>query len=125
MLRERAVWQKNIISSNFGRLSFPYKLTLVLTYWCNYKCKTCNIWQKRPEDELTTEEINTFFEQSNRFNWIDFTGGEIWMRNDVVQIVESAIKNCKNLALFALPYKWVLYPKNCRGRKRNIKNEAT
>ena len=37
---------KNIISSNFARLAFPYKLTFAVTYRCNYTCKTCNIWQK-------------------------------------------------------------------------------
>ncbi len=103
MLRERLDLAKNIVSSNFGRLSFPYKLTFVLTYRCNYKCKTCNIWQKRPEDELTTSEIISFFERSNRFNWIDFSGGEIWIRNDFVTIAEAAIKNCKNLALIHFP----------------------
>lgn len=99
MVKERLSLAKNILSSNFGRLPFPYKLTFILTYRCNYACKTCNIWKKRPEDELTLEEINTFFEKSNRFNWISFSGGEVWIRNDFVQIVESSIKHCKKLAL--------------------------
>jgi MoaA/NifB/PqqE/SkfB family radical SAM enzyme len=103
MIRERINLTKNILVSNFRRLSFPYKLTFVLTYWCNYKCKTCNIWQRKPENELSTEEIIRFFEHSNRFNWIDFTGGEIWLRNDVVEIVGAALKNCKNLALIHFP----------------------
>jgi radical SAM protein with 4Fe4S-binding SPASM domain len=103
MIRERASLASRIVASNFGRLDFPYKLTLILTYWCNYRCKTCNIWQKRPEDELTFEEIDRFFSCSNRFNWIDFSGGEIWLRDDVVPIVGSAIRHCKNLALIHFP----------------------
>jgi MoaA/NifB/PqqE/SkfB family radical SAM enzyme len=121
MVKERFNLATNILSSNFGRLTFPYKLTLVLTYWCNYKCKTCNIWQKRPEDELSFDEIDRFFQASNRFNWIDFTGGEIWMRNDVVQIIESSIKNCKNLALLHFPTNGFYTQKTVEGVKEILK----
>jgi hypothetical protein len=24
----------------------PLKLNLCLTYWCQYRCKTCNIWKR-------------------------------------------------------------------------------
>src|SRR5262245_26332296 len=94
---------KNILASNTGRLSFPYKLTFVVTYWCNYRCKTCNIWQKTPKDELTLDEITEFFRKSNRFNWIDFTGGEVWLRKDFVGIVEAALRHCRNLVLIHFP----------------------
>jgi len=118
---ERLNLAKNIVSSNFGRLEFPYKLTLVLTYLCNYKCKTCNIWQKRPEDELTFEEIDLFFKNSNRFNWIDFTGGEIWIRNDIIPIVESSLKYCRNLALVHFPTNGYYTQKTVEGVKEIMK----
>ncbi len=121
MVKERFNLAKNILSSNFGRLPFPYKLTLILTYRCNYKCKTCNIWQKRPEDELTTEELITFFEKSNRFNWIDFSGGEIWIRNDVVSIMEASLKYCKNLALIHFPTNGYYTQKTVEGVKEIMK----
>lgn len=121
MLRERFSLAKNIVSSNFGRLPFPYKLTFILTYWCNYKCKTCNIWQKRPEDELTTAEIATFFRNSNRFNWIDFSGGEIWIRDDFVAIVEAALKHCRNLALIHFPTNGYFTQKTVEGVKEMLK----
>ncbi len=120
-MNNRIALAKNIIASNFGRLSFPYKLTFVLTYWCNYRCKTCNIWQKKPTDELTTEEIDRFFQVSNRFNWIDFTGGEIWIRNDFVQIVESALTNCKDLALLHFPTNGYFTNKTVAGVKEILK----
>jgi MoaA/NifB/PqqE/SkfB family radical SAM enzyme len=93
----------NILKSNYRRLAFPYKLTFVTTYWCNYKCKTCNIWHRKPKDELRLAEINRFFERSNRFNWIDFTGGEVWLRKDFPEIVEAALDNCKDLVLVHFP----------------------
>ena len=93
----------NILTSNHRRLPFPYKLTFVTTYWCNYKCKTCNIWQRRPKDELSLDEIRRFFQQSNRFNWIDFTGGEVWLRKDFPEIIEAALDHCKDLILVHFP----------------------
>lgn len=94
---------KNILTSNYKRLEFPYKLTFCVTYWCNYKCKTCNIWQKKPKDELTLSEIETFFRRSNKFNWIDFTGGEVWLRNDFADIVKISIRECKKLVMLHFP----------------------
>lgn len=94
---------KNILTSNFRRLDSPYKLTFCVTYWCNYKCKTCNIWQRKPKDELTLDEIETFFRRSNKFNWIDFTGGEVWLRKDFVDIVKASIRECKNLVMIHFP----------------------
>jgi len=94
---------KNILSSNFIRLSFPYKLTFAITYKCNYRCKTCNIWQRKPKNEITFDEITEFFRRSNKFNWIDFTGGEVWLRKDFVQIIEVALKYCRNLIMLHFP----------------------
>ncbi len=94
---------RNILAANVGRLAFPYKLTYVVTYWCNYKCKTCNIWQRKPTDELTLDEVTQFFRRSNKFNWIDFTGGEVWLRKDFVGVVEAAVRHCRNLVLIHFP----------------------
>ena len=79
------------------------KLTFCITYWCNYKCQTCNIWKMRPRDELTLDEIRRFFERSNRFSWIDVTGGEISLRKDFVDICESILTSCKSLFLLHYP----------------------
>jgi radical SAM protein with 4Fe4S-binding SPASM domain len=92
-----------ILKSNFTRLDFPYKLTFCVTYWCNYKCKTCNIWKRRPKDELSMNEIEAFFRKSNKFNWIDFTGGEVWLRKDFTSIVKTAIRECRNLVMLHFP----------------------
>lgn len=94
---------RNIVASNFKRLEFPYKLTFATTYWCNYKCKTCNIWQKSPVNELKLQEIEKFFQKSNRFSWIDLTGGEVFLRKDFLGIVEAVLTHCKDLVLLHFP----------------------
>jgi len=117
-MRAYASLAKNILSSNLHRLPFPYKLTLVTTYWCNYKCKTCNIWQRKPENELTLDEFERFFRKSNKFNWIDFTGGEVWIRKDFPDIVELALEHCRNLVLVHFPTNGYMTDQIVRGVER-------
>lgn len=102
----RLAWQ--VLRSNRARLSFPYKLNLDTTDRCNSRCLTCNIWQKPTDNELTTEEYRKFFARSNRFAWIDVTGGEIFLRPDIVEIAEAILKNCKYLVLLHYPTNGIL-----------------
>ena len=88
---------KNIIASNFSRLNFPYKLTFVATYKCQSRCIHCKIWGKKPVNELSLHEIESFFKKSNKFSWVDLTGGEVTLRNDFVDIANAIITNCKDL----------------------------
>jgi len=99
----KAVFLKRIIRSNFGRPSFPYKLTFAVTYRCNLKCKTCLIWSKEPKPELSFEEIERFFKKSNDFSWIDLTGGEIFLRKDLPDIIETILSNCRSLCILHFP----------------------
>ncbi|MEM0147643.1 MAG: radical SAM protein [Candidatus Micrarchaeaceae archaeon] len=70
-------------------LKKPYKLNFAITYRCQSKCLTCNIWKKTPQNELTLEEIRNFAKKNNYFKWIELTGGEVFLRNDLVEIVEA------------------------------------
>jgi len=47
--------------------------------------------------ELTLAEIDQFFRVSNKFSWIDLTGGEVTLRPDFVDIVRSILTHCKDL----------------------------
>jgi MoaA/NifB/PqqE/SkfB family radical SAM enzyme len=85
--------------SNLGDLTFPMKLSFVVTYRCNAKCIMCNIWKKKDVPEFTTDEIDRFFSKSNQFSWMDLSGGEIFLRNDIVDISEIALRRCRNLFL--------------------------
>jgi len=108
---------RKILISNYKRLSFPYKLTFAVTYRCNYRCKTCEIWKRKPENELSLEEITKFFEKSNKFNWIDFTGGEVWLRKDFTKVVEASLRYCKNLVMLHFPTNGYLTEQIVRGVK--------
>lgn len=81
------------------RPAFPVKLNFALTYWCQYRCKTCNIWQQHPKDELTTAEVTQFFRQNRQVAWLDLMGGEITLRKDIAEIASCITAECRSLAL--------------------------
>ncbi|MEA1929010.1 MAG: radical SAM protein, partial [Candidatus Auribacterota bacterium] len=92
-----------ILGSNLHRLSHPYKLTLALTYHCNFHCRTCLTWQRPPAEEMTLEDIGRFFQKQNYFSWVDLTGGEITLRSDLPEIIETITKNSRRLVLLHFP----------------------
>jgi MoaA/NifB/PqqE/SkfB family radical SAM enzyme len=102
-LRPYAALAARAVQANVGRPAFPYKLTFCITYWCNYACQTCNIWQMKPRDELRTDEIRRFFQRSNGFVWVDVTGGEVSLRKDFVDVCDAIVANCKSLLLLHFP----------------------
>lgn len=83
-------------SSNFNALKYPYKLTFAITYWCNSRCKHCFIWQKRPQNELTLDEIREFAKNSPFFSWYNLTGGETFLRSDIVDIIQAFWEHSNN-----------------------------
>lgn len=85
------------------RPSAPLKLNLCLTYWCQYKCKTCNIWQRKPSDELTAEEITALVRENPDVTWADLTGGEIFLRRDIDDIFEAMVTGWPRLAILHFP----------------------
>jgi len=55
------------------------------------------------KQELSTGEIYKFFSKSNKFSWIDLTGGEPLLRNDLVEIAGIIKEKCKRLYLLHFP----------------------
>ncbi|HUC38817.1 MAG TPA: radical SAM protein [Candidatus Acidoferrum sp.] len=91
------------LKSNFTTLDRPYKLNFTVTYNCQSRCLTCSIWEIRPKDELTIDEIRRFAGKNNYFKWIELTGGEPFLRSDIVEIAAAFKENCKDLYLVTMP----------------------
>jgi len=72
----------------------PLNVTVSVTYRCNSRCRTCNVWRKQSE-ELTTEEWDRVFASLGRAPyWFTISGGEPLLRRDVVEICRSAYQHC-------------------------------
>src|SRR5262250_1811207 len=76
-------------------LALPMNFTISVSYRCNSRCKTCNVWQ-RPNDDFTLEEYDKTFASIGRAAyWFTFSGGEPTLRKDLPEMVGSAYHHCK------------------------------
>jgi radical SAM protein with 4Fe4S-binding SPASM domain len=92
-----------VVRSTARRAPAPLKLNFCVTYWCQYRCKTCNIWQRKPTDELTTDEIVALVRENPTITWADLTGGEIFLRPDIDDVLEAVVSGWRRLALLHFP----------------------
>jgi radical SAM protein with 4Fe4S-binding SPASM domain len=93
----------SLLKTTVTRPASPLKLNLCLTYWCQYKCKTCNIWQRKPTDELTTAELRALVRENPDVTWVDLTGGEIFLRPDIDEVFDAVVSGWHRLALLHFP----------------------
>ncbi len=117
-MKKQIILGKNIFLSNFKRAKFPYKLIFSVTNKCNSRCRTCNNWKKKLKNELDLDEIEKLFINANKFSWITLSGGEPFLRNDLVDIVKIINDNCKNLYLFTIATNSLLTEKIIRDMKK-------
>ncbi|HKV57334.1 MAG TPA: radical SAM protein, partial [Ktedonobacteraceae bacterium] len=76
-------------------LALPMNLTISVSYRCNSRCKTCNVWQ-RPNDDFTIEEYEKTFESvGHAAYWFTFSGGEPTLRKDLPEMVGAAYRHCR------------------------------
>ena len=92
-----------ILGANLRSPSLPYKVTFVATYHCNFRCEMCNIWQKKSVNEMTPAEVELFFERWSQFRWVHLTGGELFMRRDLDDLVAAIQRSCRSLFLLNFP----------------------
>jgi len=73
----------------------PINMTISTTFRCNSRCLTCNVYE-RPVVELDAEEWDKVFRSLGRsVMWFTFSGGEPFLRKDLVEIIESAWRRCR------------------------------
>lgn len=76
-------------------LMLPINITVSVSYRCNSRCKTCNVWLL-PNDDLTLEEWDRVYESLGRAPyWFTFSGGEPTLRKDLPDMVASAYRHCR------------------------------
>jgi Fe-coproporphyrin III synthase len=93
----------DIARANVGASALPYKVTLVATYHCNFRCEMCNIWQKKSVGEMTPAEVEGFFRAWSQFSWVHLTGGELFMRRDLEDVVAAILASNRSLYLLNFP----------------------
>ncbi|HRS75353.1 MAG TPA: radical SAM protein, partial [Anaerolineaceae bacterium] len=72
----------------FPRL-LPMSYTVSLLYTCNSRCSTCNVWKKKAHNFTVEEYAKTFKKIGRSPYWITFSGGEPFLRKDIVEVVST------------------------------------
>lgn len=93
----------DIVRTNVIEPRLPYRVQLVATYRCNFRCEMCGIWKKKSVDEITPAEVGEFFRRWPGFRWVNLSGGEIFMRRDIDDIVRAIQENCRSLFMINFP----------------------
>ena len=80
----------------------PLSLVVSVTYRCNSRCLTCNIWRKEAP-ELTLEEWRKVLAKIGTAPYyLTFSGGEPFLREDIVELVAAAYEEC-HPAIITIP----------------------
>jgi MoaA/NifB/PqqE/SkfB family radical SAM enzyme len=81
---------------HFGRPKMlPFSIVVSVSFRCNSKCRTCDVWRK-PNDDLSAEEWRKVFHHLGRTPfYITFTGGEPTLRADLDELVIAAYEECR------------------------------
>lgn len=71
---------------------------IIVTYRCNAKCHMCNTWQfpTKPSEEITPAVVEKL---PNGLKFINITGGEPFLREDLAEIVQVALKKTERLVI--------------------------
>lgn len=78
----------------------PRILVFPATYRCNARCAMCSIWKNEPAEELTIDQISKIFDDqllANSVEFINLTGGECFLRKDLVEMVKLWVEKCPSL----------------------------
>lgn len=82
------------LSKKTRKKSIPFRATIELTYRCNLKCVHCYITEDKFKKELSLNEICSILDQLADLGCLhlSITGGEIFIREDIFEILTYAKK---------------------------------
>ena len=92
-----------VARSNVGRGPRPFKLTRIVTWTCDTRCRMCNIWRRDKADVMTVAEVESFLARQPWFSWINLSGGEIFTRPDASELLGAVVRGSPDLYLLDFP----------------------
>ena len=86
---------RTMYSLRRGRVVLPRMLTYTVSFSCNARCIMCDSWKMDSPDELQAEEIERIFSQLPAMDFVRLTGGEPFVRKDLLEIAHLAQQKLK------------------------------
>jgi MoaA/NifB/PqqE/SkfB family radical SAM enzyme len=71
----------------------PHHVQWMLTYRCNYRCRSCDVWRdQKPMKELSTEEVKMGLDILHKLGVMEIvlSGGNPLLREDIDEIIDHA-----------------------------------
>lgn len=78
-------------------IKLPTDISIITTYRCPMRCRMCNIWQNptTEEDEIKASDL----ENLPGFKFVNITGGEPFVREDLPEIIEVMFRKTSRLVI--------------------------
>lgn len=73
----------------------PFSIVVSVSYRCNSKCKTCDVWRKSNDDMSVEEWTKVFAKLGHAPFYLTFTGGEPFLRADLHEMVIASAELCR------------------------------
>ncbi len=73
----------------------PVNVTVSTNFRCNFKCATCNVYERKAKELEAAEWAEVFASLGRAPAWMTFSGGEPFLRNELPDIILSAIAACR------------------------------
>mgnify|MGYP002623654055 CR=1 FL=1 len=89
----------SLLQSRRRRVIPPRMLTYTVTFSCNAKCIMCDSWKMTSPDDLSLEELQSIVPQLPRMDAIRLTGGEPFVRKDLLEIAHLMQDHLKPMIL--------------------------
>jgi len=73
----------------------PYHAQWLLTRRCNYRCRSCNVWQEQQDfKEVSTDDVKRGLDVFRKLGVVEvvFSGGNPLLREDIGEIIDYASK---------------------------------
>jgi MoaA/NifB/PqqE/SkfB family radical SAM enzyme len=82
---------KSIVQNKIGVIGYPHFVTYLVTQRCNLRCIFCDVWknQNTIDNELTLPQIEKVFSQLSGCDIVRISGGEPFIRPDIVDVITT------------------------------------
>lgn len=81
----------------------PIRAVIALTRRCNLRCEACRTWSLPPGREMTPEEVARLVRAMPGLVWLDLTGGEPFLRRDILEVFAAVLGAGPSLAVLHFP----------------------
>ena len=80
----------------------PFKATIAATYQCPYNCYYCGVF-KRKSELLSPTDLAASLAPLKSLTWVDLTGGELFTRDDFLEVGVRLVEALPQLSLLHFP----------------------